>query len=127
MSPEVTSTGNPTMDGEHRVQVGLIRALCDAVRSGSKDTEVGAILDQLTEYSSVHFMSEELLMRLASYDDYEDHVADHAQMLEVLTQMRTDFDAGKPEQLVISAEAGLVFMQRHIETRDARFAASANG
>jgi hemerythrin len=51
------------------------------VRGGRREQDaagVGEILDHLIAYSEAHFMSEELLMRLKSYDDYEDHVEDHA-------------------------------------------------
>ena len=39
-------------------------------------------------------MSEELLMRLKSYDDYEDHVEDHLQMLDTLRGIAASHAAG---------------------------------
>ena len=115
---------NPAMDGEHRVQVGLINALCNAVESGSTADEVANILEQLVDYCKVHFMSEELLMRLDSYDGFEEHVEDHAQMIEALEAIATNQSAGKAQLIPGQARSLLGFLLRHIETRDASYAAS---
>ncbi len=74
--------GADNIDAEHRVQLGLIDALRDAVRQGDKRAVVGEILDQLIAYSELHFVSEQLLMRLYAYPDYEDHSQDHEALIE---------------------------------------------
>ena len=115
---------NPAMDGEHRVQVGLINALCDAVESEKSANEVGRILEQLVDYCKVHFMSEELLMRLDSYDGFEEHVEDHAQMIEALEAIAKNQGAGNAKLIPGQARSLLGFLLRHIETRDASYAAN---
>jgi hemerythrin-like metal-binding protein len=115
-------TGNATLDGEHRVQVDLINALCDAVEFGPEPADVGRILAQLTEFSRAHFASEELLMRMDSYDGFDEHVEDHAHMLEVLQQMQDKHDRGQPALIPGQARQMLSFLERHIETKDARYA-----
>ena len=112
----------PSMDQEHRIQTGLIEALCAAVEAGDDAGMAGTILAQLIAYSEAHFMSEELLMRLASYDDYEDHVADHIRMLDELQQISVRHQAGESGLVRGKAQAMLQFLRQHIETRDRRFA-----
>ena len=117
---ESTASYRATLDVEHRVQVGLIDALCDAVESGKPEDAVTLILEQLVDYSKAHFMSEELLMRLDSYSGFDEHVSDHAHMIEALEAL-----SGSQMQLIPGqARALLSFLIRHIETRDASYASS---
>lgn len=110
------------MEREHRIQTGLVEALCEAIERGDEAARVDEILDQLVAYSSAHFMSEELLMRLVSYDDYDDHVADHIHMMDELNAILAHHRAGQPALVLDKARAILAFIARHIETRDRRFA-----
>lgn len=114
-----------TLDREHQVQIGLIEALCSSVEQG--DGRAGEILDQLIAYSSAHFMSEELLMRLSGYDEYDDHVADHIHMMDTLNAMTAQQRLGKSALLLVQALEILKFITRHIETRDRRFVESGLG
>ena len=84
---DFNSAANAESDREHQVQLGLLHALCDAVRDQQDAASITSLLDQLMTYCEAHFMSEELLMRQKSYDDYEDHVDDHVHMLDVLQEM----------------------------------------
>ncbi|MEF8713766.1 MAG: hemerythrin family protein [Accumulibacter sp.] len=113
---------NPTMDGEHRVQLGLIKALCDAVEAHADNGEIGHILETLVEYSKAHFLSEELLMRLDSYDGFDEHVEDHAEILDTLTAIADTYQVDQTELIPQQARKLLALLIRHIETRDAHYA-----
>jgi hemerythrin len=119
---DFNSASNAETDREHQVQLGLLQALCDAAQNNSGAAPVGEILEQLIAYSEAHFMSEELLMRLKSYDDYEDHVDEHIHMLEVLARIAADHAAGHSALVAGKAEEVLGFIGNHIATRDRRFA-----
>ncbi len=112
---------NPIMDGEHRVQLGLIEALCAAVEARAGSEEIGQILETLLEYSKTHFLSEELLMRLDSYEGFDEHVEDHAEMLDTLAAMVDTYRVGEKELIPGQARKLLAFLIHHIETRDARY------
>jgi hemerythrin len=112
-----------TMEAEHRVQFELIGALHDAVNRRLDGTAVETVLERLIDYSEAHFLSEELLMRLASYDDFEAHAEQHRQLLESLRQAQDKFRATGQHALLDNVPAStLDFMRRHIEMNDARFA-----
>jgi hemerythrin len=111
------------VDAEHQVQTGLVRALCDAVRLGRDLGQVREILDQLLQYSEVHFMSEQLLMRLCSYPDYDDHVLDHDRMTEMLSAVAARHGAGEQMLALREAQDMLAFLSRHIASRDQQFTA----
>ena len=89
---DFNTASNAETDREHEVQLGLLQALCTAARENQDKASLGVILDQLIAYSEAHFTSEELLMRMKSYDDYEDHVDDHNHMLEALQEIAADHE-----------------------------------
>lgn len=121
-SADFNTNSNAETDREHEIQLGLLRALCKAAGENRDADTVAGILDQLISYSEVHFASEELLMRLKSYDDYEDHVEDHAQMMDTLRSIAASHAEGDPALIAGRAAEMLDFIGRHIATRDRRFA-----
>lgn len=126
MSQDIPDDGaarRATMEVEHRVQFGLIRALQQAVEERQDGHTVEAVLEQLIDYSAAHFLSEELLMRLASYDEYEEHAENHRQLLDSLRTALQQFrSTGRHELIEQVTKSSLAFMLRHIQTRDVRFA-----
>lgn len=118
---EFNAAANSQTDREHEIQISLLRELCRA--AGAADSSaVGEILARLIDYSEAHFASEELLMRMKSYDDYEEHVEDHAQMLDALRDIAARQRAGDVALVTGGATDMLEFLGRHIATRDRRFA-----
>ncbi|MDP2824272.1 MAG: hemerythrin family protein [Sulfuritalea sp.] len=113
---------NAETDREHQVQLALLQAVCDAVRKKRDADSVAEILEQLIAYSEAHFMSEELLMRLKSYDDYEDHADDHVNMMDTLRDIAASHAAGNTALVAGKATEVLGFIGHHIATRDRRFA-----
>ena len=115
-----------SIDNEHRIQTGLLNALYDAVSDKKTIAEINEILDQLTSYSELHFMSEELLMRLYAYPDYEDHVSDHEAITAYLKGIANRVAAGQGGMALETAGEMREFLISHINTRDEAFAEFLN-
>ncbi len=107
-------------DAEHHVQLGLAQTLCEAAGTGVDAALAREILDQLVAYSDAHFLSEQLLMRLCSYPDYDDHMSDHDRLMMKLEAAK---QYGDEEQTIApsEAEAILALLAQHISTKDRRF------
>jgi hemerythrin len=82
-------------NAEHGIQMGLIKAARDALKSQSRDAD--AILSQLCEYTQMHFLSEQLLMRISARPDAEEHAAEHKKFLEDLSAVSELVDMGEAE------------------------------
>lgn len=126
MSSDRASWGEESVAGvdtEHQVQIGLARALCDALRPAGDLGQVREIFDQLVRYSEVHFMSEQLLMRLCSYPGYEEHVLEHDGMTEMLAAIADRHGAGEQILTLDEAQNMVSSLSRHIADRDQRFTA----
>ncbi len=115
-SPDAHDASN--IDNEHRVQLGMLKALCDAVEASESAAKIHEILNQLTAYSELHFMSEELLMRMYAYPDYDDHVHDHEAMTERLNQILRRYAAGQDNMALNTAKEMREFLLGHINSRD---------
>ena len=107
-----------SIDSEHVIQLGMLEALSDAVSDKQPVSKVHEILTQLISYSEAHFMSEELLMRMYAYPDYQDHVSDHEAMIERLSQILLQFAEGQDALVSTTIKEMRDFLLGHINSRD---------
>ena len=117
-SPAATSSGASDVDGEHEIQISLLTAFLDAVAEGRDRAARDDILDRLLDYSKLHFLSEELLMRFYSYSGYEAHVREHEQTVERIIALRERSLAGDDALSRADAEALARGIVAHIRQTD---------
>jgi len=119
---EGLGTGVDTMDTEHRLQVSLVNAMEDAIRSGSDPALAARTLQQLVDFTSVHFHSEELMMRLYSYPQLENHALAHAKLMEQVQQLRDHHRAKAPAEELETIRELRGWLANHIKSMDQAFA-----
>jgi hemerythrin-like metal-binding protein len=115
-----TDLGLAGVDAEHQLQVRLVAVLRQAIAQGRDRSVLDEILSRIEATTSVHFMSEELLMRLHAHDQYEAHVEEHRRLLEQLASIRAGLDADQPA-LGQAAERVEAWLEGHIRGMDRRF------
>ena len=110
--------GQATLDNEHLVQVGLADAVLDAAQGAHTGGELAEVLTRFIDYSELHFLSEQLLMRLHAYPDHDEHVADHEALIERMRALRDalDDDVARAGDRVRRLKGELL---GHIRNRDA--------
>lgn len=120
---EGLETGVAEIDGEHRLQIELVRSLEEAL--GQRDPRVrgGEVLKQLLDYTNVHFLAEDLMMRLHAYPGYQAHVREHEKLVGQLEEVQRHFAAGEfgPSRELVAALKH--WLAEHIQTMDRGFAA----
>lgn len=119
---ENVSANHPEMDAEHKVQIGLIQALDLSLQQGQGRSDISSILSQLVEYTNVHFMSEQLLMRLHAYPDIGGHEMEHDHLIEQLRKVEAGFVAGDSEMTASEITMLKRLVIDHIRTHDQTFA-----
>lgn len=109
------------MEAEHEVQLGLILALEQSLQRGRGRGEISDVLGRLVEYTNVHFMSEQLLMRLHAYPDIGPHELEHDHLIEQIRRIEAGFIASDSELTAI--EIGMLkrLVADHIRTHDQAF------
>jgi hemerythrin len=110
--------GTEDMQAEHRSQFGMVDTLCDALRQGRDQSEIDDILEQVIDYTHVHFMAEQLLMRLHEYPDSRAHCLEHARVLEALQALREDVQAGTVTNTLDAIETIRTGLRAHIGESD---------
>jgi len=74
------------VDAEHGIQLGLLEAAIAAV--SDEATSAAEVVDQLFTYTQAHFLSEQLLMRLAAQSNYAGHLEQHEELMLDLDAVR---------------------------------------
>ena len=85
MNPIADNLGG--MDHQHERLGELLKAACNALKSGADSDEVGGILTRLLGYTRVHFSQEEDLMRRYRYEGLRRHIEAHRKLFERLAAL----------------------------------------
>lgn len=122
MSATDESTGlsysSALMDREHAGQLGLLNDLKAAVRSGAPDRVVYALLNELVEHTNLHFLSEQLAMRLHAYEAAEAHFLEHQRLLIEVQDLKHNLAQGTATDKHGLIEALRGWLVVHIQTSD---------
>jgi len=119
---EGISTGVDSMDAEHRLQVSLVNALEELVQRGADKPLLQRTLAQLVDFTSVHFLSEELMMRLYAYPQHDAHKLEHGRLSEHVRELQGRIGSGE-QQAAIDSVTGLhAWLVEHIKSMDQAFA-----
>jgi hemerythrin len=115
------SVGVPEVDHEHQELINLINAAHAKLGEAGARHLVTDFLGEINARISAHFALEEKLMRDQSYDEYEDHKADHERLLDEIRDIMDAYEgqAGFDEN-AFGDRLGAWFTE-HFRTKDARF------
>ena len=80
--------GEKVVDAEHDVQMQMLDSLAAAVENRGNFASMKLVLEQFIEFSDLHFLSEQLVMRLHSYPGYEAHMEEHTRLMKKLREIR---------------------------------------
>jgi len=89
------SVGIEEIDAQHKVLAELINKMHTAIQDRHGNQVVREILEELSDYTRIHFAVEESLMRILDYPGYEEHHEQHQQLLEQVVELKTKVDEGK--------------------------------
>jgi methyl-accepting chemotaxis protein/hemerythrin len=124
--PTELTFGYASMDSEHLGQLGLLNDLKAAVRSGADDVVVYALLNELMEHTNLHFLSEQLLMKLHAYEAYASHFSEHERLLAEVQDLKRNLATGTAADKQSLIEALRNWLLIHIQTADKTLAEYLN-
>lgn len=113
--------GMEEIDNQHHELIIIYNELCDAIEARAGAEQTVRILKHLGHYTSVHFATEEALMRMLEYPDYDAHKVAHDQLiaeLRKLTRAAIDLPQGVNFQLVYMIKQ---WLSHHILETDVKF------
>ena len=106
------------MDREHAGQLSLLNDLKAAVRSGAPDSLVYALLNEMVEHTNLHFLSEQLAMKLHAYEASESHLLEHERLLLEVRNLKRSLATGTATDKHRLIEAVRGWLIIHIQNAD---------
>lgn len=88
--------------------------------------DAGAILDQLVAYTAVHFMAEQLLMRLHGYSGFDAHQQEHDRLIEQVQELQQRFRSGDMTLTLATIDSLEAWLVGHIHGMDQALSAFLN-
>lgn len=82
------------IDADHRHLIGLINQIHVATQTEAPPDNISAILCDLADYSSFHFGREETLMTSVGYVNRVNHIEQHDNFIESLSDLIGAFERG---------------------------------
>ena len=107
-----------TMDSEHAGQLSLLNDLKAAIRNQADDGLIYTLLNELVEHTNLHFLSEQLAMKLHAYEAYESHLLEHERLLAEVRNMKSGLATGTLTDKQSLIEALRSWLIVHIQTSD---------
>ncbi len=86
--------GIPEVDDDHRALVDLINRLYAQLKTGQSAATIVDFLGELYASVARHFASEEEIMKSHEHPYYEEHAAEHKQLLDDICNMIDDYQDG---------------------------------
>ena len=120
--------GDPIIDRQHAEILRRAANLKIALQEGRGDEQVAELLAFLEDYTMLHLASEEALMVRIAYPALAAHRRDHAELLEAVRRLASDFRRNGPSRWMAARVHHAIFglFLSHVETSDrglARFLA----
>ncbi len=116
------SVGLETVDRQHRMLIGHINDLSDAVDKGGSGFALQRILERLRNYTKVHFAYEEAMFKVYRYEEAEDHGHAHrafVQMIEDCEKRHADGEQNVGVELLSYLK---MWLSEHILVEDKAYA-----
>lgn len=116
------SVGLQEIDEQHKILINLINALySESILKKADQSAVDAVLNELRQYTVIHFSVEESLFRLFDYPYIEAHQKQHDNLKEEVAKVHQRFRAGEPVSIELMS-----FLRRwiknHILVEDKKYA-----
>ena len=113
--------GEKSIDAEHDLQMQLLDSLAQAIQRGGELSPMKYILEQFIEFSDMHFLSEQLVMRLHGYPGYEPHLEEHTRLMKKVREIRSNLLQGENAPSLVLVQELRQWLVTHIAQEDAAF------
>ena len=113
--------GEATIDAEHDLQMQLLDSVTLALEKGGDFSAIRYVLEQFIEFSDMHFLSEQLVMRLHSYPAYEAHLEEHTRLMKKVREIKEKVFHGETAPSLLLVRELRDWLLTHIATEDVAF------
>jgi hemerythrin len=92
---EEFSVGISEIDEQHKTLFNLVNMMHLAILDHKGTSACAEVLDELIDYTRIHFGLEQSLMHIGKYPEYEAHCALHRELVEEVVALQNKIHSGK--------------------------------
>jgi hemerythrin len=124
---EKLSVGVAVLDEDHKKLVGMVNELYDAMQAGHGKEKLGPILNQLVQYTRMHFAREEKFFSETGYADSAAHKQQHEALTRQVLEVQKKYAGGEVATLSVEVMHFLRdWLVKHIQGSDQSYRAHLN-
>lgn len=116
------SVGIQEIDEQHKVLVDLLNKLHAAIVEHHGSEVAQEIVNELAEYTKIHFAVEESLMRILGYPGYEEHKHSHEGLIDELVELRDKLQSHQSSVSFELLHFLKIWLTKHIMEEDQLYA-----
>ena len=122
------TTGNTTIDSQHKQLIQAINNLMDACASGKGRDHIDKVLKFLSDYTAKHFGDEEKLQQQYKYPDFPNHKKMHDGFKNTVAELGKQIKVEGPTIVMLGKINSTVgaWLVRHIQNEDKKVVAHIN-
>ena len=117
------SVGIQSIDQQHKIWVGLINKLHDAMKKGEGKKALADIYKEIVEYTKTHLKNEEALFDKFGYTDTAAHKLIHSKLTEQVIEKQKDIEDGKTVITMDVMNFLKSWLIDHIQNTDKKYSA----
>ncbi len=106
------------IDEQHRKQLEMAQSVHDALHEGDRPDELLNKLDELLQFTRMHFAYEETLMAEHGYPGTEDHRREHTVLLNRVEKLREALASGRTLMYTTDLDVSDDWVLAHIDDAD---------
>lgn len=110
----ILETGHVAMDVDHRKLVDLFNLLGDSIKDCKGKDFCDSVLDNIIQDAKTSFVLEETLMAKHHYPKADEHMAEHAAMIERALNYRISLDVNSARAYMTLVHFAEVWLCYHI-------------
>jgi hemerythrin len=118
---EEFSVGIPEIDEQHKTLFNLVNMMHMAILDHKGTAKCAEVLDELIDYTRVHFGLEQSLMHIGKYPEYEAHCALHRELVNEVVALQNKIHSGKAAISFELLHFLRTWLTRHILGEDKKY------
>lgn len=111
-------TGHPIVDGQHKKLFAMVNQLHTAIEEKHTKLVLSDTIENLSDYVATHFKTEEELMLLHKFPNYDQHKKLHEDLKEQAFKLIKLFSLGKVDLSATISKFLSDWLQNHILEND---------
>jgi hemerythrin len=115
------------IDSQHKKLVDIINDLHDSMKAGKSKEILDKILNELIDYTSNHFKTEEKLFDKYGYPDKITHKRQHSELVEQVLKFKSSFESGKSVLSIDLMNFLKDWLVQHMTGSDKKYSSYLNG